>query len=114
MKTTFHRIFLRVEKLQQFCLALMEDFSSFQRNFVSAGPFDLHDNPRQGRYYIPTSLCHPLPMPLLLFVYSCVKTKLPNKGTGEPAGQEMLVFIPRLESTCDCLGVFSQGHQIPQ
>lgn len=26
----------------------------------------------------------------------------------------MLVFIPRLESTCYCLGMFSQGHQIPQ
>lgn len=66
---------------------------------MSASPFDLPKNPRQVRYYILTSLCLPLPTPLIVIcLFSRERKTSPNKATGEPVSQEELILIPRLSS----------------
>lgn len=129
MKSSVHRIFLQVKILQQWFLALMEDFKVSKEISYLLAYLIFRTNPRQGSYYISTCLCLPLPTPLLLFVYLLPphphpripqEKTLPNKAMREPVSQEELVFIPRLESVdifflhcAACRGVLSQGHQIP-
>lgn len=77
MKSRVHRIFLQVKILQQWFLALMEDFKVSKEISYLLAYLIFRTNPRQGSYYSPTCLCLPLPTPLLLFVYLLPPTPPP-------------------------------------
>lgn len=80
MKSSVHRIFLQVKILQQWFLALMEDFKVSKEISYLLIYLIFRTNPRQDSYFIPTCLCLPLPTPLLLFVYLLLPpTHLPTK-----------------------------------
>lgn len=69
MKSRVHRIFLQVKILQQWFLALREDFKVSKEISYLLAYLIFRTNLRQRSYYSLTCLCLPLPTPLLLFVY---------------------------------------------
>lgn len=81
---------------------------------MSVGSFGLHEDPREGRYCIPTSLClHPfchlfIPMQREKHLRKLWRPVIP--GIHSQTQSPVVISLHCAASE----GMFSQGHQIPQ